>query len=133
MLHTDPKLELIAKKVVNRLDSKYTNKDNYGSVILILMVISIILTVVRVIQECNNKKLFNLDRNDRNKIMKQQINTISIKRTWLNQIRLNRIVRQNMSKSDYNEYGEELKQAIMDVGSNLTEEESLTLMEAANV
>jgi len=59
--------------------------------------------------------------------------TLSIKRSWLNQLRLNRIIKNQLSKEDYKSYGSSLKTAIMDVGSNLTDEESQTLVEAANV
>lgn len=135
MLHTDPKLELIAKKVLYKVNTNNLrpNDNTYGSVILVLMVISIILSVIRVIQECNKKKLFILDRQQKSNIMKQEINTLCIKKTWLNQIRLSRIIRQHMSRDDYKIVGEDLKRAIMDVGSNLTDDESLTLVEAANV
>ena len=133
MLHTDPKLELIAKKVLYKTDLEKSKSNTYGSVIIILMVISIIISAIRMIQECNKHKLFNLDRNNKSNIMKAEINKLSIRRTWLNQIRLSRIIRQNMSREDYQLYGEQLRSAIMDVGSNLTEDESLTLVEAANV
>ena len=96
---------------------------------MILMVISIILTLVRVIQECNkpDNKLSGV------KMLNSSINNICVKKTWWNQMRLSRIIKKQLSKEDYKEYGNDLKNAILDCGISLTEDESLTLMEASNV
>lgn len=125
----DPKIEAIAKKVISKIDSKKVKKDNYGNPIMILMVISIILTLVRVIQECNkpDNKLSGV------KMLNSSINNICVKKTWWNQMRLSRIIKKQLSKEDYKEYGNDLKNAILDCGISLTEDESLTLMEASNV
>lgn len=125
----DPKIEAIAKKVISKIDSKKVKKDNYGNPIMILMVISIILTLVRVIQECNkpDNKLSGV------KMLNSSINNICVKKTWWNQMRLSRIIKKELSKEDYKEYGNDLKNAILDCGISLTEDESLTLMEASNV
>lgn len=130
-MKVDPKLESIANKVVSNMNSKPS--DEHGSIILILMVISITLSLIRVIQECNKTKLFGLNKKEQCKTLNQEIKTLAIKRTWLNQLRLNRIIKNQLSKEDYKAYGSSLKTAIMDVGSNLTEEESKVLLEAANV
>lgn len=130
-MKVDPKLEAIATKVVSNMNSKPS--DEHGSIILILMIISITLSLIRVIQECNKTKLFGLNKREQCKTLNQEIKTLAIKRTWLNQLRLNRIIKNQLSKEDYKAYGSSLKTAIMDVGSNLTEEESKVLLEAANV
>ena len=50
------KLKAIAIKILEK--SRVPKEDNYGfAVITILMIISIILTCVRVLQECNKNKL----------------------------------------------------------------------------
>jgi hypothetical protein len=51
----DPRLENLAKKVLAKTD--IPQDDNYGSVMLILMVISIIISLVRVVQECQKNKM----------------------------------------------------------------------------
>lgn len=130
-MKVDPKLETIANKVASKMSAKPS--DEHGSIILILMIISITLTLVRVVQECNKTKLFGLNKKEQCKTLSQEMKTLSIKRTWLNQLRLNRIIKNQLSKEDYKAYGSSLKTAIMDVGSNLTEEESKVLLEAANV
>lgn len=129
-MKVDPKLEAIASKIMSNMNSKPSEK--HGSIILILMIISITLTLVRVIQECNKSELSRSSPKEQAKTLNQEIKTLSIKRTWLNQLRLNRIIKNQLSKEDYKTYGSSLKTAIMDVGSHLTEEESQTLLEAAN-
>jgi uncharacterized protein YqeY len=49
----DQKLKAIAQKVIN--NAGLANDEKFGSVMAILMMISIILTVIRVLQECNKR------------------------------------------------------------------------------
>lgn len=126
----DPKLENLAKKVLSKTD--IPDNQNYGSVILILMVISIIISLIRVIQECNKHKLRNLDIIGQKNLMKSEIADISIRRTWLNQMRLNRIIKKHMSKEDYPKYGSQLKNAILDCGPDLTDDDAMALVNVIN-
>lgn len=131
MSNLNAKLEIIAKNIVSKIDHSKIKKDNYGNPIIILMVISIIISLVRVIQDCNKTK--DTSRCSAAKLVCTNINSICIKKTWLNQLRMIKIMKKHMSKESYKEYGSELKNAILDYGVSLTEEESLTLMEASNV
>ena len=55
-MEPNAKLKEIAIKILEK--STVPKEDNYGfAIITILMIISIILTVVRIIQECNKNKL----------------------------------------------------------------------------
>jgi hypothetical protein len=126
----DPRLENLAKKVISKTD--IPQDDNYGSVMLILMVISIIISLVRVIQECQKNKLSGADKSSQEQLMKSEIENISIKRTWLNQLRLNRIIKNHMSKEEYNKYGHELRNAILDSGSELDNEDTAALVNIIN-
>jgi len=131
MNSVNPKLEIIAKNIVSKLDTTKTKGDRYGNPIMILMVISIILSLIRVVQECNKKT--DLNRCSEAKLVSANVNNLCIKKTWLNQLRMTRIMKKHMSKEAYKEYGEDLKNAILDYGVSLTEDESLTLLEASNV
>jgi hypothetical protein len=126
----DPRLENLAKKVISKTD--IPQDDNYGSVMLILMVISIIISLVRVIQECQKNKLSGADKSSQEQLMKSEIENISIRRTWLNQLRLNRIIKNHMSKEEYNKYGHELRNAILDSGSELDNEDTAALVNIIN-
>lgn len=136
MTKIDPDLEKLAKKIISKVSSdtepKKTTEERFGSVILILMVISIIISLVRVIQECNKSKLSTLNNHNQASIMQEEIKNVCIKKTWLNQLRLSRIIRQNMSKEDNKKYGASLRDAILNSGSDITQKESLALVNAIN-
>jgi hypothetical protein len=124
-------LEKIANKVIKKIN--VPPQDQYQSVILVVMVISVILSLIRVVQECDNKKLKLLsNKKDQAQFMQQSVKNICIKKNLLNQWRLKKIIKQKLSPEDYKNLGDQLKKAIMDVGVDLTDDESLTLMEAAN-
>ena len=50
-------LQKIAEKVINKVNIQSKDKEKFGSVIIILSVISILLTLIRVMQECNRSKI----------------------------------------------------------------------------
>jgi hypothetical protein len=131
IMNTDPRLEAIALKIMKRMN---LSKDGgYGNIILIVMIIGIILSLIRVIQECSKSQMASLDQRSKARFMKQQVKDICIKRTFFNKWRLKRIIREKLNNDDYKTYGEKLKNAILDSGIELSEEESFTLVEAANV
>lgn len=129
MSSIDPKLEAIATKVAAKIHS--ANKDKYGSIVLILMIISIILTLVRVIQECNKNRLISFNPHQRHKFMHNEMQNICIKRSLFNKWRLRKIIKEKLSVENYKEYGDQLRDAILDTGIDLTEEECFTLVEAS--
>jgi hypothetical protein len=132
VMNVDPKLEAIAMKVMDKMD--LSNKsDKYGNIIVVIMVIGIILSLIRVIQECNNKQFGILNKEQKAKRMQEQVKSICISRNFLNKWRLRRIIKDKLSSEDYNLYGAKLRDAILDTGVDLTEDESYTLVEAANV
>jgi hypothetical protein len=123
-------LEKIGKKVLNKLPK---NEDNYGiDPLTLIIVIGVILSLIRIIQECKKKRTLLKDKHERASLLKKDIQEVVLKDSWLNNLRLNRILRQHLSKDQYKVYGKELKNSIMEVGVNLTEDETYTLMEAAN-
>lgn len=123
-------LEKIAKKVLNKLPKK---EDNYGiDPLTLIIVIGVMLSLIRVVQECRKKRTLLKDKHERATLLKKDIQDVVLKDSWLNNLRLNRILKQHLSKGQYNLYGKELKNSIMEVGVNLTEDETYTLMEALN-
>lgn len=126
----DPKLSNLAQKIITKANIK---NENYGfDPITIIIVIGVILSLIRVIQECRSKRKKN-DKMSEALDLRHTIVNLSIKDNWLNNYRLNRILKQHLSKKQYQQYGVSLKNAIMEVGKNLNDEESLTLLEATNV
>lgn len=125
-------LKPIAKKVLN--DAGIPDDQMFGSVIAILMVISIILTLVRVIQECNNNKLSMLDSQDsKYQLYGSEMRSYSKKRGWFTKMRIKKALRNNLSREDYKQYGNVLCNSILDTGEVLTDDEIITLVETANV
>lgn len=133
-MNFDPKLEAIAMKVMDKMDlSKSSKDDKYGNIIVVIMIIGVILSLVRIIQECNSKKLFRSNREQTAQFMRNEVRSMCISRTMLNKWRLRKIIKEKLSPEDYKMYGDQLRNAILDTGVDLTEEESYTLVEAANV
>ena len=135
-MSNNEKLENIAIKVMNKMNLDFENKSlnykNSQSIILILMIIGIILSLIRIIQECNKKKLLGLNKNRQAETMKQAVREVCIKKNLLTMWRLNKIIKNKLSPEDYKAYGSELKRSIMETGPELTEEEIITLVEESS-
>jgi cell division protein FtsL len=125
------KLEKIAKKVLSNIDQK--QEDNYGiDPLTLILIIGILLSLIRVIQECRKKRTLLKNKNELAGVIKRDIQELILKDSWFNNLRLKRILKQHLTKDQYRVYGSVLQNNIMEVGVNLTEEEICTLMEAAN-
>jgi hypothetical protein len=128
----DPKLNAIASKVL--VKAGISEDQKFGSVIAILMIISIILTVIRVLQECNKNKLpSNCASSDKYELYGQEIKEYSLRRGWFTKMRIKKILRQKLNQEEYEKYGLALVSALLDTGENLNNQEVICLVEAANV
>jgi hypothetical protein len=127
------KLKNIAIKVLSK--TNVPKENNYGfPVITILMVISIILTCVRILQECNKNKTDNHHTaQQKYSLYGEQIKSYSVRRGWFTKMRIKKILRREMSREDYNQYSIPILAALLDTGEFLTDDEVVTLVEAANV
>jgi len=123
-------LDKIAKKILNKLSK---NEDNYGiDPLTLIIVIGVMLSLIRVIQECRKKRTLLKNKQEQVQLLKRDIQEIALRDSWLNNLRLKKILKQHMTRDQFKVYGKELQNAIMEVGVNLTEDEVYTLMEAAN-
>lgn len=128
----DSQLNAIASKVL--IKAGISEQEKFGSVIAILMIISIILTVIRVLQECNKNKLAaNCSSADKYELYGQEIKEYSLRRGWFTKMRIKKILRQKLNKEDYEKYSLTLLNALLETGENLNNQEVLCLVEAANV
>lgn len=132
-MDNNEKLKNIAIKILNK--SQIQKDDTYGfAVVTILMIISIVLTCVRILQECNKNKLSTSSTpEDKYTVYGEQIKTFSERRGWFTKMRIKKILRKEMSREDYNKYSFSLLSALLDTGEVLTDDEIVTLVEAANV
>jgi hypothetical protein len=127
------KLKAIAIKV---LEKSTVPKDNsYGfAIVTILMIISIILTCVRILQECNKNKLTTQSTaEDKYAMYGEQLHVFSERRGWFTKMRIKKILRREMKKEDYEKYSLAILNALLETGEILTDDEISTLVEAANV
>ena len=128
----DSKVKGVAERVMKQ--AKIPPEENFGSVIAILMIISIILTVIRVLQECNKNKLSNdCSSQDKCDLYGSEIKSYSTKRGWFTKLRIKKIMRQNMSRDQYAKYSLQLLNSLLDNGENLKDDEVMALVEASNV
>lgn len=126
------KLENLAEKI--RQLSKIPKEENFGSIIAILMIISITLTLVRVLQECNKNKVSEQSTaKDKHSLYGAEIKNYSIRKGWFTKMRIKKLLRQKMSKEQYYKYSLSLSEALLSIGENLTDDEVITLVENANV
>jgi putative component of membrane protein insertase Oxa1/YidC/SpoIIIJ protein YidD len=127
------KLKNIAIKILQK--TNVPKEDHYGfAIVTILMIISIVLTIIRVIQECQKNKLSSdCTMTDKCSLYGEEIKTYSVKRGWFTKMRIKKIMRREMSPEDYNKYSMSILSALLDTGEILTDEEVVTLVEAANV
>lgn len=127
------KLKQIAIKVIDK--SSLKTDPNYGfDPLTILMIISIVLTCVRILQECNKNKLSKeCSLTDKSSIYGQQIKDFCMKRGWFTKMRIKKILRREMKPDDYAKYSMSILNALLDTGEILTEDDIQTLVEAANV
>jgi len=125
------KLKLIAEKILSMIPNP---PESFGSVIAVLMIISVILTLVRIIQECRKSKLQNFGTTqDLCTYMTSEINDLSFEKTWFTKRTVKKLLKKELSEDDYRKYGIPLMNAILTYGTIITTEETLTLMEATNV
>lgn len=127
----DLKLQKIAQKIIDNIEHDPEDKE-FGFVITILMIISIILTLIRVIQECN-KPVSLFDKNKKCEYFKSEIQNKSFKKTWFTKRIVKKTIRQEIGAENYKAYGVAIMDAIFKTGESVTDDESFTLMEAANV
>lgn len=129
---TDPKLKKIGSKILQTANIPEDQK--FGSIMAILMIISIVLTLVRVLQECNKNKLTeNCSAQDKYALYGAEIKNYSVRKGWFTKMRIKKILRQELNKEDYAKYSFSLLNAILDTGSTVTNDEIITLVENANV
>lgn len=124
------KIKNIAIKVLEK--SNFPKNENHAfDPFTILMIISVILTLIRIIQECNKNKL-NKDcaMSDQCSVYGEQIKDLSLRRGWFTKMRIKRILRREMSPEDYDKYSMNIINTLLDEGANLTDDDIQTLVEA---
>lgn len=119
-------IQKISKQV---MDEVHLPEAEFGSVIVVLMITSIIVSAIRVLQECNKQTLI-LPRKDRITFYNKQIKTLSNDRGWFTKMRLKKIIRKNMKQQEYKIYGNQILEALLNIGEKLSIEDTAVIMDA---
>ena len=94
-MENQEKLKAIATSILEKANYQSTDvsgdEDEHGSVIAVIMIISTLLTLIRIIQECNKNKdkMFYANR----------IRDISVRRGWYTKMRINTMQNQQFQLS----------------------------------
>lgn len=128
----DIKLQKIAQKIIDNM-RRDPDDQEFGSIILIIMIIGLVLTLIRIIQECNKSRIKLFDKKTKYTYFKSEIQNLSFKKTWFTKRIIKKAIRKEMSREHYQKYGIDLMDAILKSGETVTDDESITLVEAANV
>lgn len=111
-------IEQLAQKIISKTKLPV---DNYGSAVLVVMFISIILTSIRILQEC--------DKNKDNKWYTSEIRGLVKRRGWFTKMKLKKIIRQTIKPQDYIKYKDDIVAAILDTAESLTDEQMSQILE----
>ena len=130
-MKNNDKLQKIAHRVL--VDAGLEKEDTFGSVIAILMIISVILTAIRILQECNKNRTQDMTVEERCSAYGEEIKEFSSKRGWFTRMRIKRLLKREMTKEDYEKYGLKLLESILNVAENLNPEEVKALVEESHV
>ncbi len=116
----------IASEVIQDIDPKESEK--YG-IVTIIMIISITLTFIRIMQECEKNKTSNMNEDEKRQFVLDRIKTLSERKGWYTRMRIKKVLRQNLGKEVYKQYRDTMSNNILNIGSNLCEEDLKLLME----
>lgn len=120
----------ISKKVLK--NSGIPEDEKFGSILIAIMVIGIIVNVVRVIQECEEDETKNYNKTEYCAFLRNKIAFIANRKKLMDIMRLKRILRRNLTPEAYQKYKNKLTSGILKTGTELTENETYTLLESSN-
>ncbi len=116
----------IASAVIKDIDPK--ESERYG-IVTIIMIISITLTFIRIMQECEKNKTCDMTEEEKRQFVLGRIKTLSERKGWYTRMRIKKVLRQNLGKEVYKQYRDTMSNNILNIGSNLSEEDLKLLME----
>ena len=127
--------KILLEEIAENVSSKASNKaqdENFGSIILTIMIVGIIVNLVRVAQECNKNKTRQLEDSEKNKYNANFIKQLCADQGWFTKMKIKKAIRQQLGTEKYKQYGKVLLDSLMDTGEKLTEEKLIELVEVSN-
>lgn len=125
----DTKVYDIAQKILNKVNQK---ENTYG-IITILMIISIVLTAIRIIQECNKNRTKIFNSAEKNLFLVSEIKSKLKHKNWFTKMKLKKVIRNELGKDLYKIYGTQILDTILESDEFLIDDEIYTLIEVKNV
>lgn len=123
-----------AEIVRDRTMGRVKEEERFGiDPITILMLISIMIGVIRIIQECRKNKLSSLSNEEKVRFIHNEIKINSNNLKLIQKHRVKRLIRQNLTRDQNKIYGEPLFKTLMELGQNIKEEQVSALLEYKNV
>ena len=130
-------------KIVNNLATEILNKttkdidkkeDDYGFIdpITIIICISIIVNVIRVIQECKKKSQL-MKMREKKEYLTAEIKSLSFNDTFFTRLKARKVIKQKLTKDQYKKYGESMLAAIIETGKYIKDDQVEALLEYENV
>lgn len=130
-------------KLVNNLATEILNKttkdvdkkqDGYGFIdpITIIICISIIVNVIRVIQECKKKSQL-MKMREKKEYLTAEIKSLSFNDTFFTRLKARKVIKQKLTKDQYKKYGESMLAAIIETGKYIKDDQVEALLEYENV
>jgi hypothetical protein len=116
-------LEDVAQTISNK--STVESKDkNFGSIILTIMIIGIIVNLVKIVQDCKEDQS--------SKDCACRVKKLCDRNSWYTVMRIRKTIRRSIGIEKYRTYGKAMVKSIMDTGNELTEEKLIEIVEATN-
>ena len=125
----------MAKQFYDRTISQ-TDEDNseYGiDPITIIICISIIVNVIRVIQECNKNKTHKLSTGEKADFLSTDIKFRSNNSGFMTRMKIKSILKRHLTREQFKKYGKAATISLLDLGKTVTEEQVSALLEYKNV
>lgn len=127
-------IEQLAAQVAHKAAAKVKPTDRYGiDPITIIICISIIVNIIRVIQECNKNKTAKMLSSEKTVFLTEELRLRSTNMSFLNKWRIKNILKRQLNKDQYRVYGDALYESLLESGTKVTEEQVSSLLEYKNV
>lgn len=95
----------------------------------IILIISVTLTLIRVIQECRKNKSSLMSATERNNYLTSEVRALSFGGSFLTRRKIKKILKEKLTKDQYNKYGDALLKSLLNVGKTATDEQVSALVE----
>lgn len=126
-------VEDLAREVLNETEENLIETKNYKlygiDPITIIICISILVNIIRVIQECKKKESLNMTQAEKTDYLTTEVKFQSMNHGWYTRRRVRNIMRKHLTKEQDKKYGEAMLKALFAVGKKTTDEQVCSLLE----